>query len=95
MIAEVIATDDRANWQAKLDAANIPVAPLLTLDEVVVHPQTVAVGMVQDAPDGHFPMVGVPLQFDGVRPPLRTLPPALGAQTELVLGPMAKEKVAT
>jgi hypothetical protein len=40
-------------------------------------------------------MVGVPLQFDGVRPPLRTLPPALGAQTELVLGPMAKEKVAT
>ena len=93
LIAEVIATDDRASWQAKLDAANIPVAPLLTLDEVIAHPQTVATGMVQEAPDGHFPMVGLPVQFDGVRPPLRTLPPKLGAQTDRVLPVPAKETV--
>ena len=92
LIAEVIATDDRASWQARLDAAGIPVAPLLTLDEVIAHPQTVAVGMVQEAPDGHFPMVGIPLQFDGVRPPLRTLPPKIGAQTERVLGTPVKAK---
>ena len=37
-------------------------------------------------------MVGIPLQFDGVRPPLRTLPPKIGAQTERVLGTPVKAK---
>ena len=95
LIAEIIATDIRNAWHEKLEAAGVPSAPLLTLDEVVSHPQTKAVGMVQQAPGGHPPLVGVPLQFDGVRPPLRTLPPALGAHTNRVLGAMAEEKVAT
>ena len=95
LIAEVIAGDTRDVWQRKLEAAGVPSAPLLTVDEVIAHPQTVALGMVQEAPGGHLPLVGVPLQFDGVRPPLRRLPPKLGAQTELVLGPPAKAKVAT
>ncbi|MPZ58171.1 MAG: CoA transferase [Rhizobiales bacterium] len=95
LIAEVIATDARNAWHAKLEAAGVPSAPLLTIDEVVTHPQTVAVDMVQEAAGDHPPLVGVPLQFDGVRPPLRSLPPVLGAQTDRVLGLMAEEKVAT
>ena len=95
LIAEIIATDARSAWHAKLEAAGVPSAPLLTIDEVIAHPQTKAVGMVQQAPGGHPPLVGVPLQFDGVRPPLRTLPPALGAHTDRVLGEMAEAKVGT
>jgi crotonobetainyl-CoA:carnitine CoA-transferase CaiB-like acyl-CoA transferase len=90
-IGEVVATAKRADWQVKLDAAGVPAAPLQTLDEVVTHPQTVAVGMLQQAPGDHPALVGLPLQFDGVRPPLRSLPPELGAQTDRVLGTATKE----
>jgi crotonobetainyl-CoA:carnitine CoA-transferase CaiB-like acyl-CoA transferase len=90
LIAEIIVTAPRAAWLKKLDAAQVPAAPLQTLDEVVAHPQTAAVGMIQAAPGDHPALVGLPLQFDGVRPPLRALPPDLGAQTERVLGPAAK-----
>jgi len=86
LISEVIATGTRQAWLAKLDAAGVPSAPLQTLDEVVAHPQTVAVEIVQKAPNNHPALVGLPLQFDGVRPPLRSLPPELGAQTDHVLG---------
>jgi crotonobetainyl-CoA:carnitine CoA-transferase CaiB-like acyl-CoA transferase len=85
LIAQVIADDRRDAWLAKFDAAAIPCAPVLTLDQVVSHPQTQATGMLQRAPDGPLPLVGVPLQFDGERPPLRTLPPRLGQDTALVL----------
>ena len=95
VFAAVIATDHRAAWHARLESAGVPSAPLLTIDEVIAHPQTVAVEMVQHAPDGPLPLVGLPLQFDGVRPPLRSLPPKLGAHTERVLGATAKQKVAT
>ena len=91
LIAEVVATGRREGWLAKLDAAGVPAAPLQTLDEVVVHPQTVAVDMIQAAPGGHPALVGLPLQFDGARPPLRSLPPDLGAHTDRVLGPAAKK----
>jgi crotonobetainyl-CoA:carnitine CoA-transferase CaiB-like acyl-CoA transferase len=93
-IGEVVATAKRADWLARLDAAGVPAAPLQTLDEVVAHPQTQAVGMVQKASGGHPDLVGLPLQFDGTRPPLRSLPPDLGAQTDRVLG-AATKKVAS
>jgi formyl-CoA transferase len=91
LIGDVIATDRREAWRAKLDAAGVPAAPLQTLDEVVAHPQTIAVEMVQKAPGDHPALVGLPLQFDGMRPPLRALPPELGAQTDRVLGATAKK----
>jgi len=91
LITEVVATGKRSEWLAKLDIAGVPAAPLQTLDQVVAHPQTLAVEMVQPAPGDHPALVGLPLQFDGVRPPLRSLPPDLGAQTNLVLGTKTKK----
>jgi crotonobetainyl-CoA:carnitine CoA-transferase CaiB-like acyl-CoA transferase len=85
-IADIIATETRASWLAKLDGAGVPAAPLQTLDEVVTHPQTEALELIQPAPGNHPALVGLPLRFDRVRPPLRTLPPELGAQTDRVLG---------
>jgi crotonobetainyl-CoA:carnitine CoA-transferase CaiB-like acyl-CoA transferase len=93
LIGEVVATAERADWLARLDAAGVPAAPLQTLDAVIAHPQTQAVGMVQPAPGDHPDLVGLPLQFDGVRPPLRSLPPELGGQTERVIGATTKKAV--
>ena len=52
LIADVVKAQTREHWQATLDAAGVPCAPMLGLDEVLAHPQSRALGMLQDAPDG-------------------------------------------
>jgi crotonobetainyl-CoA:carnitine CoA-transferase CaiB-like acyl-CoA transferase len=74
------------HWLGVLDQADVPVARLQTVDEVATHPQTAALGMLQRAPDRDMTLVGLPLSFDGERPPLRRGPPELGADTAVVLG---------
>ncbi|MEQ8814557.1 MAG: CoA transferase [Thalassobaculum sp.] len=85
LIEDVTRTRPRAHWQAALDAAGVPSAPLQSVSEVVAHPQTRALGIVETTPDG-WELVGLPLSFDGLRPPQRSGPPGLGADTEAVLG---------
>jgi crotonobetainyl-CoA:carnitine CoA-transferase CaiB-like acyl-CoA transferase len=77
-IAAVIAVQNREYWLARLDAAGVPCAPMLALDEVLAHPQIEAIGMLQDSPSGGMPLLGLPLEFDGARPPYRSPPPQLG-----------------
>lgn len=87
MIEEIMASRPSAEWQERLDAAGVPSAPMQTVDEVLRHPQTVALGMLQETTDGRFALTGSPLSFDGRRPPLRRPPPALGAETRDWLAP--------
>lgn len=84
MIEEVTSARPRAHWQAALDAVGVPSAPLQSVSEVVAHPQTKALGIMETTPDG-WELVGLPLSFDGVRPPQRSGPPGLGADTDAVL----------
>jgi crotonobetainyl-CoA:carnitine CoA-transferase CaiB-like acyl-CoA transferase len=53
---------------------------------VLAHPQTKALDILQTTPDGKMSLMGLPVSFDGQRPPLRYGPPALGADTGLILG---------
>jgi crotonobetainyl-CoA:carnitine CoA-transferase CaiB-like acyl-CoA transferase len=68
-------------WQVLLDEAEVPNAPMQTIEQVLAHPQTKALEMMQDSPDGRITLLGLPLSFDGVRPAFRRAPPALGAHT--------------
>ncbi len=73
----------KAVWQQRLDAAGIPNGPLQTVDQVVADPQTRALGIIQElaaTPSTRIPLslVGLPLTFDGVRPPFAKAAPALG-----------------
>lgn len=79
LIAAVIRTAPRDHWLARLDEAGVPCAPMLAIDEVLAHPQSKALGMLQPAPDGGMALMGLPLQFDGERPPYRSRAPDLGA----------------
>jgi crotonobetainyl-CoA:carnitine CoA-transferase CaiB-like acyl-CoA transferase len=83
-IAAVVASVPSAVLREKLDTAGVPCAPVLTLDQVVAEPQFAAVGMLQTAPDGELSLLGLPLSFDGKRPPFRSPPPALGADSAVV-----------
>ncbi|MDB5953544.1 CoA transferase [Ramlibacter sp.] len=66
---------------ALLDAADVPNAPVQTIEQVVTDPQTLALGILQSGPEGAFPSVGLPLTFDGERPAYRTAAPKLGQHT--------------
>lgn len=70
---------------AVLDAAGVPNAPVQTVEEVVQDPQTLALGMIQSGPEGAFETVGLPLSFDGKRPPYIAGSPALGQHTDVLL----------
>ncbi len=63
----------------------MPSAPLQSIDAALAHPQTHALGLLQESPDG-LTTLGLPLTFDGERPQVRRPAPELGADTERVLG---------
>jgi crotonobetainyl-CoA:carnitine CoA-transferase CaiB-like acyl-CoA transferase len=61
-----------------LDAAGVPNAPLLSVDQVARHPQTEAVGMLAPATAGGPRLVGIPISFGGERQRALGSAPALG-----------------
>ena len=85
-VEAVVETRPRSEWISILEGVGVPCAALQTLDQVMDHLQTKALGMLQRSPDGSVSLVGLPISFDGTRPPLRKNPPALGEDTPLVLG---------
>jgi crotonobetainyl-CoA:carnitine CoA-transferase CaiB-like acyl-CoA transferase len=87
LIQEIARTKTTAELVAALETAGVPCAPLQTIDQVVAHPQTAALGILQPSPDGSITLLGLPLSFNGERPEFRRMPPTLGQHTEEVLGP--------
>ena len=69
LIGERLATGTRAQWRERLQAFGIPVAPVQTTAELVAHEQTRALGIIGAPPDDELAVVGLPLSFDGTRPP--------------------------
>ncbi|MFF0696589.1 CaiB/BaiF CoA transferase family protein [Streptomyces sp. NPDC003236] len=69
LIGERLAKEPRAHWQDRLQAAGIPVAPIQTTAEIVDHEQTRALGLIGKPSDDEIGVVGLPLSFDGKRPP--------------------------
>src|SRR5271168_1800229 len=86
ILADLFATSSVAAWVARLDAAGIPNSPIQTLDKVVSDAQTAALGMIQRRPGSPpLSLVGLPLSFDGARPPFAKTAPRLGEDnSELV-----------
>jgi crotonobetainyl-CoA:carnitine CoA-transferase CaiB-like acyl-CoA transferase len=71
-----------------LQGAGVPCAPILAMDAVLAEPQTRESGMLVSAPHPRVPdyqSIGLPLQWDGRRPGVRRVPPALGEHTTDVL----------
>jgi len=75
---EIFAARSSDEWAKTLESAGVPNAPIQSVDQVVAHPQTRALGIVQPAPDVDMRLVGLPLSFDGKRPAFRRVAPDLG-----------------
>jgi crotonobetainyl-CoA:carnitine CoA-transferase CaiB-like acyl-CoA transferase len=79
ILTDLFKTAPIAAWAERLDAAGIPYAPIQTLDKVVSDAQTTALGIIQDwRGTPPLSLVGLPLSFDGARPPFTALAPRLG-----------------
>ena len=68
IVGAIIKTEPRTVWSERLNAADIPNAPVQTVEEVVAHPQTAALGMMRPGDDKSMQFVGLPMRIDGVRP---------------------------
>jgi crotonobetainyl-CoA:carnitine CoA-transferase CaiB-like acyl-CoA transferase len=84
MIEGAMVARTNADWIGRLEAAGVPCAPAQTIDEVLDHPQTKALGIVQRSPDNSMALVGIPLSLDRQRPAFRQTPPKLGEHTDEV-----------
>jgi crotonobetainyl-CoA:carnitine CoA-transferase CaiB-like acyl-CoA transferase len=85
LLDDLIITRKEQYWTQQLTAAGVPCAALQTTTEVIAHPQTVALGMLQATGAEAMQLVATPLRFDGIRPKILTRAPALGADTERAL----------
>ena len=85
ILSDLFATQPLAMWAERLDAAGIPNGPIRTVDQVVADAQTAALGIIQQLRS--ISLLGLPLSFDGTRPPLTKLAPQLGEDNEELLEP--------
>ena len=81
LLDAIIVTQTTGHWIALLEAAGVPCAPVNDLAQMVAHPQTQALGLVQDVPGTGMRFIGLPLSFDGIRPRPYAAPPKLGEHT--------------
>ena len=73
----------------------LPAAPIENVAQVVASPQTQALGILQTAPDLDMTLPGLPLEFDGVRPPYRSSAPTLGEHNDLLTPAPQPKKAAS
>jgi crotonobetainyl-CoA:carnitine CoA-transferase CaiB-like acyl-CoA transferase len=69
-------------------AAGVPSAPILAVDGALAEPQTRASGVLVESPHPRIPdfrSIGLPIEWNGDRPPVRRVPPALGEHSDEIL----------
>jgi crotonobetainyl-CoA:carnitine CoA-transferase CaiB-like acyl-CoA transferase len=90
MLAALTAGHDMAGLMARLEAAGVPCGPVNTVDQVFAEPQAVHRGLevTQTRPDLSAPVrtVASPIRLSKTPVAYDRPPPALGADTEAVLG---------
>ncbi len=88
LIEPRLASATVAQWCERFDAAGVPAGPVNSAGQALEHPQTRAVGMVIDVPDGEGGMtrgIGTPITFDGRAEAVMAAAPRVGEHTSAVL----------
>jgi crotonobetainyl-CoA:carnitine CoA-transferase CaiB-like acyl-CoA transferase len=86
--AEVIKTRTSAEWLARLDAEQVPCAPILSRTDLLTDPQIAANALIVefDHPHvGRMRQARPAARFDGTPAELRSPAPLLGEHTDAVL----------
>ena len=86
MLDEILARHSTAHWVEAFEAVGVPCSAINDIAQMVSHPQTEALGLVQDVPGTGMRFIGLPLSFDGQRSAPYSAPPKLGEHTEKIIG---------
>lgn len=86
LLDAIFARGKTRDWIERMDAAGIPAAPVNTVVDMLQHPQTAALDLIQALPGASLSVLGLPVSYNGHRPTPRTASPTLGADTDAVLG---------
>jgi crotonobetainyl-CoA:carnitine CoA-transferase CaiB-like acyl-CoA transferase len=86
LLDDILATQSTAYWVAAFEAVGVPCSPINDIAQMVAHPQTAALGLIQEVPGTGMRFIGLPLSFDGQRAAPYRAPPKLGEHTETILG---------
>ncbi|HEV8028438.1 MAG TPA: CoA transferase [Stellaceae bacterium] len=81
-IRAIVAREPSEHWVELLEAAGVPCAPVQDVKHAVAEPQAAALGMIADVPESGLSLIGLPLSFDGERPPMRQRAPELGEHND-------------
>ncbi|MFY8125838.1 MAG: CaiB/BaiF CoA transferase family protein [Hydrogenophaga sp.] len=87
LLAQWLLTRTTEQWGSQLEAAAVPCSPILSIDQVLEHPQVQARGLCLPAVGNTPPMVANPMRLDGQRPLSPLSPPSLGADQARWLPP--------
>ena len=77
-LEKVLIQRPRSHWIELLEAAEVPCAPVHEVDEMMAHPQTLALQMFEALPQSPFQAARLPIRIDGDRPAYETPGPSLG-----------------
>ena len=86
MLDEILARHSTAHWVEAFEAVGVPCSAINDIAQMLAHPQTEALGLIQDVPGTGMRFIGLPLSFDGQRSAPYGAPPKLGEHTEKILG---------
>jgi formyl-CoA transferase len=96
MIAEALLGRTMQDVIDGLEARKVPVGPVNTIEQALESDQAQARGMTITLPApqvaaGEVRLIGNPLKFSRTPVSYRSAPPSLGADTEVVLGPLRRD----
>ncbi|MCW3834425.1 CaiB/BaiF CoA transferase family protein [Sphingomonas canadensis] len=91
ILEEALAARPAEEWEALLNAAGIPAGRILSVPQVLAHPQLAARGLVQELPLGEAGLDSVRVvragyRLDDGQPGARCAPPVLGADNAAIYG---------
>ncbi len=96
-LAPLFAAQTRAEWLKRLEANDVPVAPLYNIAEVVGDPQVNHLGLIEEVAHlktGTLKFVGGPVKYGGLAKEKATPPPQLGEQTTGILSELGYSRTA-
>lgn len=88
ILAEIFLARSTSEWLKLLNHAEVPCAPVQTIDQVFSAPQVLQRGMlaeVQHPTAGKVKMAGIPVKFSATPASIRLPPPVLGQHTAEIL----------
>ena len=88
MLMPTFRTRTRDEWLKRLEANDVPVAPLYNIAEAMADPQVRHLGLTEElehAKAGKLTFIGGPVKYDNLNKKISTPPPLLGEQTVAIL----------